>query len=96
MATKFATLNAHGGVQILTGRGWLLGVVVGTVGGSGEVLSIYDGVGASGLLFTLDATTGRSFECYQLPIQNGLYASLAGSGNAASILVWYQAGGGWG
>jgi len=88
---RFKVINAHGSTQIVTGPAALVGIDVGVSGGTGELLSVYDGVGATNLLFTMEASTGRSFDTHELPLANGLYATLAGSGQPASVAIWYRA-----
>ena len=92
-ATQHFNTNAHGNYQVFSGAGHLLGVDVGQSGGTGEALSLYDSVGATtGLIIAMDASTGRSFNTYSLPIANGLYVTLLGAGQSASVAIWYTVG----
>jgi hypothetical protein len=93
MPSNHFFITAHGSGQIITGPGTLLGIDVGTSGGTNENCNIYDGVGAVNLLFTFDATTGRSFDMHHYRFNNGLYYELTGTGTSAKLVIWFIPGG---
>ena len=88
----YKNLEANATTLIRTGAGVLHAITINTKGASANVITVYDGISASGtLIATIDSTVDPGTFFYDVSFNTGL-TIVIGTGTAAKITVAWVSG----